>query len=181
MHPIPNRVGSSDVNIKSSMARFGRSPLVLIARSASSPPITPTVPSYIPANGIASVCEPVPTAGNSGCEPSSRIKIFPTASSRTFSPASFARPFSHARISISRSLKTTRVTATSSGFAGSCSQSVMRLSVFSSSISRAASIAIALPTSTDILALHFQPAHHRSIKRNASHAKQLRCARHREG
>ena len=33
---------------------------------APSPPSTPTVPSYRPENGIASVCEPVPTAGRSG-------------------------------------------------------------------------------------------------------------------
>ena len=36
------------------------------ARIASRPPSTPTTPSYFPAFGIASICEPVPTTGAFG-------------------------------------------------------------------------------------------------------------------
>ena len=48
MQPRPNRVGSSLVNITSSIDRRGRKPAACSARMASSPPSTPTVPSYRP-------------------------------------------------------------------------------------------------------------------------------------
>ena len=48
----------------SSIDRRGLKSARCKARIASSPPSTPTVPSYMPACGIASVCEPVATAGN---------------------------------------------------------------------------------------------------------------------
>ena len=79
---MPKRVGSSEVSWMSSMDRRGRRPLRFKARMASSPPITPTVPSYMPAWGMASMCEPVATAGRSGSVPAQRKKLLPTASSR---------------------------------------------------------------------------------------------------
>ena len=66
--PMPNRVGSSLVNINSSIDRSGRNPPRCSARIASSPPRTPTVPSNRPECGIASMCEPVPTGGQVGRE-----------------------------------------------------------------------------------------------------------------
>ena len=62
MQPIPKRVGSSEVNIMASRGRCGLNPASLSAFKAAIPPTTPSVPSYIPASGIASVCEPVTTA-----------------------------------------------------------------------------------------------------------------------
>ena len=53
------------------MERRGRMPLRFSARIASRPPSTPTVPSYMPACGMASICEPVPTAGRQARRPSS--------------------------------------------------------------------------------------------------------------
>ena len=63
------------------------------ARMASRPPSTPTVPSYMPAWGMASMWEPVATAGRSGSVPGQRKKVLPTASSRTAKPASSAELF----------------------------------------------------------------------------------------
>ena len=65
-HPIPNRVGSSAVKISSSIECLGRNPLRCNARIASKPPSTPTTPSYFPAFGMASMCEPVPTTRRVG-------------------------------------------------------------------------------------------------------------------
>ena len=53
--PIPKRVGSSDVNMSNSIECFGRKPQRCNERIASSPPSTPTTPSYFPALGIASM------------------------------------------------------------------------------------------------------------------------------
>ena len=62
MHPNPKRVGSSEVNIIASMGCFGWKPASLRARRAAMAPTTPSVPSYMPARGMASVCEPVTIA-----------------------------------------------------------------------------------------------------------------------
>src|SRR5216683_2124027 len=60
---------------------------------------------------MASVWEPVATAGRSGSVPAQRMKMLPTASSRTSKPSVIARFFSHARARRSSAEKTTRVTA----------------------------------------------------------------------
>src|SRR5215467_10444789 len=73
-HPMPKRVGSSEVNTSNSMECFGRKPERRNARMASRPPNTPTMPSYLPALGMASMCEPVPTTGAAGSEPLQRAK-----------------------------------------------------------------------------------------------------------
>ena len=65
--PSANRVGSSLVNIITSMSRCGRKPAACNACSAAIPPITPSVPSYAPARGMASVCEPVWTLPTAHC------------------------------------------------------------------------------------------------------------------
>ena len=57
---MPKRVGSSEVNITMSMVRRGVKPAFFKARAAAMPPSTPTTPSYLPAWGMASQCEPVP-------------------------------------------------------------------------------------------------------------------------
>jgi len=62
-------------------------------RNASKPPNTPTTPSYFPAFGIASICEPGTDHWRVRSEPLQRAKVFPTASSRTVSPASAQRAF----------------------------------------------------------------------------------------
>ena len=59
--PSAKRVGSSLVNMMTSMPCRGRKPAACNACSAAMPPITPSVPSYAPASGMASVCEPVCT------------------------------------------------------------------------------------------------------------------------
>ena len=61
MQPRPKRVGSSEVNIRTSMLRLGTKPLALRPFTAAMAPITPRVPSYAPASGIASQCDPVTT------------------------------------------------------------------------------------------------------------------------
>ena len=86
--PMPNRVGSSLVNITSSIGRTGWNPAVRKVRIAASPPSTPTVPSNRPECGIASICEPVPTGASSGRSPSQRANVLPIGSSRTDRPAS---------------------------------------------------------------------------------------------
>ena len=53
--PIPNRVGSSAVNIIASIDRRGVYLLRFNAFIASMAPITPTVPSNRPDSGIASI------------------------------------------------------------------------------------------------------------------------------
>src|SRR5207247_10400336 len=83
----------------------------LEGRVPSRPPHTPTTPSYRPALGIASMCEPVPTTDAAGSEPLQRAKLFPIASCRTLSPASSQRSFSHARAFRSVGGKTNLVTA----------------------------------------------------------------------
>ena len=88
---MPNRVGSSDVNSTSSMLRRGTKPSACSATIASSAPSTPTVPSYMPAFGIASMCDPVATAARSGSLPTQRANVLPTASSRTTRPAAVQR------------------------------------------------------------------------------------------
>ena len=108
---MPKRVGSSDVNISSSIDRRGRRPDACSARIASSAPSTPTVPSYMPALGMASMCEPVQTAGSDGSSPAHRAKRLPTASSRSERPAAVHRLLTYARAARSGSVKTTRVTA----------------------------------------------------------------------
>lgn len=62
MQPSPKRVGSSDVKKMTSMGRCGLKPLSARALRAAIPPITPRVPSYAPARGMASQCDPVITA-----------------------------------------------------------------------------------------------------------------------
>ena len=89
------------------MERRGRRPLRLSARMASRPPSTPTVPSYMPAWGMASMCEPVATAGRSGSVPVQRKKVLPTASSRMVRPSAAARDLSQARARRSSGVKTT--------------------------------------------------------------------------
>ena len=69
----------------------GVKPDSLRERMASRPPRTPTVPSYMPAWGMASVWEPVPTAGRVGSEPGKRMKVLPMASVRIWKPAVVAR------------------------------------------------------------------------------------------
>jgi len=122
--PTPKRVGSSEVKWISSIERMGRNPLALRDRMASSPPRTPTTPSNLPAYGIASIWEPVATAGKSGRDPSHWAKVFPTASTRTARPASLNRSFNHFRARRSCSLKTIRVTA-----GGSTSEMAARASI----------------------------------------------------
>ena len=95
--PMPKRVGSSAQNEISSIDRCGRKPALCNARIASSPPSTPTVPSYAPAFGIASMCDPVATAGKSGSDPVHLAKVVPTPSSRHSSPASSQSPHTQAR------------------------------------------------------------------------------------
>ena len=80
-------MGSSDVNIIISILRFGLKPLSFSKRMASIAPITPTVPSYFPDCGMASVCEPVATAGKSGSDPFHLANKLPIASVRISSPA----------------------------------------------------------------------------------------------
>jgi hypothetical protein len=53
----------------------------LSAASASIAPMTPSVPSYMPARGMASQCEPVSTEPKAGCEPCHLPKMLPMASS----------------------------------------------------------------------------------------------------
>lgn len=62
MQPRPKRVGSSLVNMRTSMGARGRKPARRSAATAAIGPMTPSVPSYAPARGIASACEPVTTA-----------------------------------------------------------------------------------------------------------------------
>ena len=127
--PMPKRVGSSEVNMTSSMERRGRRPLRFSARIASRPPSTPTVPSYMPACGIASMCEPVATAGSSGSVPAQRMKVLPTASSRTSKPSASRVRFSQARARRSSAEKTMRVTAVPLS-TGSASVNVARVCEF---------------------------------------------------
>ena len=61
MQPSPKRVGSSEVNIMTSMGRSGTKPVSLSALTAAMAPMTPSVPSYMPDSGIASQWEPVTT------------------------------------------------------------------------------------------------------------------------
>ena len=81
--------------------QFDRSPwpktAACKARIASRPPSTPTVPSYVPEWGIASVCEPVPTAGRFGSVPIQRANRLPIGSSRTARPASVQSRLRNAR------------------------------------------------------------------------------------
>lgn len=60
-------------------------PQVLTARfraaRASIAPMTPSVPSYMPASGMASQWDPVSTEPRDGSEPSQRPKMLPMASS----------------------------------------------------------------------------------------------------
>ena len=62
MHPRPKRVGSSLVNMSTSMGLSGLNPASPRAFSAAIAPITPRVPSYAPARGMASTWDPVTTA-----------------------------------------------------------------------------------------------------------------------
>ena len=137
MQPMPKRVGSSEVNMTSSMERRGWRPLRLRARMASRPPRTPTVPSYMPAWGMASVWEPVATAGSVGSVPSQRMKVLPTASSRMVKPSAVARFLSQARARRSSGEKTMRVTAVPSA---GCSMEVMVARAWSSCWRRVESI-----------------------------------------
>ena len=109
--PMPKRVGSSAVNMISSMLRVGWWPISRSERMASSPPNTPTTPSYFPALGMASVCDPVATAGSDGSLPGQVMKRFPTASLRVWKPAFVARSISQARAAKSSAENNTRVTA----------------------------------------------------------------------
>ena len=88
----------------------GLNPARCKERIASNPPSTPTVPSKRPALGMASICEPVPTAAASGSDPCQRANVLPTASARISRPASLHRDFRKARARKSASVKTTRVT-----------------------------------------------------------------------
>ena len=73
------------------------------ARIASSPPSTPTTPSYFPAFGIASMCEPVPTTGASGSDPFHLANVLPIASYANRKPRLLAaRPQPRARFQIRR-------------------------------------------------------------------------------
>lgn len=54
MHPNPKRVGSSDVKNSTSMGLLGLKPAFCSPFTAAMPPNTPTVPSYMPAWGMAS-------------------------------------------------------------------------------------------------------------------------------
>ena len=103
-------MGSSAVNMMSSMERRGRTPAARSDRIASRPPSTPTTPSKRPASGMASMCEPVATAASSGSSPSHRAKVLPTASTRTARPAASMRSIIQARARMSVSVNSTRVT-----------------------------------------------------------------------
>ena len=109
--PTPKRVGSSDVNRINSSDRRGQKPDRLSARNASIAPSTPTVPSNLPAFGMASMCDPVATAGSAGSVPAQRAKVLPTASSRMSSSASRHSALTYSRARRSTSLNTMRVTA----------------------------------------------------------------------
>ena len=85
---MPNRVGSSLVNISNSIGRTGANPIRFNARIASSPPRTPTVPSNRPECGIASMCEPVADRRQVGLEALPACEDIADGSSRTASPAS---------------------------------------------------------------------------------------------
>ena len=93
------------------MERFGMKPEDFKARMASRPPRTPTVPSYVPAWGMASMWLPVATAGRDGSEPGQRMKVLPTASVRWPKPSASARVRRKARAWRSSEVKTIRVTA----------------------------------------------------------------------
>lgn len=58
MQPRPNRVGSSEVNMTASIDLIGSYPANFRDFRAAIAPTTPTVPSYIPARGMASVWDP---------------------------------------------------------------------------------------------------------------------------
>lgn len=60
---------------------LGRLTARLSAASASIAPMTPSVPSYMPASGMASQCDPVSTEPKEGSDPSQRPKMFPMESS----------------------------------------------------------------------------------------------------
>ena len=77
----PKRVGSSLLNMTTSMERRGAKPARRSAATASTPPSTPTTPSKRPLSGMASVCDPVPTAGSDGSLPTQRPKMVPNESS----------------------------------------------------------------------------------------------------
>ena len=77
-----------------------RNPLCCSARIASSPPSTPTTPSYLPAFGMASICEPVPTAAADGSEPSSARTCFRRHPLAPRGPASAARLHPSSRFQI---------------------------------------------------------------------------------
>ena len=64
---------------------------------------------------MASMCDPLATAGSSGSVPVQRAKVLPTASSRTWSPASAHRLLSQVRACRSTGEKTMRVTAGAGG------------------------------------------------------------------
>ena len=77
----PNRVGSSLLNMMTSMLRFGEKPARRSDATAWMPPSTPRTPSKRPLRGMASVCDPVPTAGSCGSLPTHRPKMVPNESS----------------------------------------------------------------------------------------------------
>ena len=108
---MPKQVGSSAVKITSSMDRRGWNPLDCRARIASSPPSTPTVPSKRPALGIASMWDPVATAGKLGSVPAQRGECVSYGIFANHEPAARASDLMYSRARKSVSVKTTRVTA----------------------------------------------------------------------
>ena len=94
---MPNRVGSSEVKITSSIGRRGRYPARCNVRIASSPPSTPTVPSKRPALGIASMCEPVPTGGKIAVGSVPASESVADGIVAEVSPASRQSPFTNSR------------------------------------------------------------------------------------
>ena len=79
------RTPSSSENAITSSARLNRRSGNACA--AAMPSSTPRMPSYLPASGTVSTCEPTTNTLASAVRPGSRPIMLPTASTRTRSPA----------------------------------------------------------------------------------------------
>jgi hypothetical protein len=93
MQERPKRVGSSAVVETTKRSRCGTHPAPRNAFTAAIPPSTPTVPSYAPDKGMASMWEPVATVPRSGFVPRHRPRTLPTPSTLTSRPASRINDF----------------------------------------------------------------------------------------
>ena len=84
MQPRPNLVGSSEVNMRTSMGLAGLNPADCSPLTAAMAPMTPSVPSYAPAKGMASQWEPVTTAPAATTGPKSVYNRFESGSTSLY-------------------------------------------------------------------------------------------------